>query len=76
MPLWLTVAIVAATIVIGGPVIGWLVSRHPRNRKGFAVASALFFSFGIFNPNQERIAEVREDEEHSKRQKSGDPPIP
>ena len=75
-PLWLTVLIVGATIVVGAPLIGWLASRLPRHRKAAAVASALFLSFGIFNPNQERIVEAREEDEHSKRQKSGDPPVP
>jgi hypothetical protein len=74
MPLWAIVFLVGATILLGAFLIGWLVARSPRNRKAFAVASAMFLPFGVFNPNQDRIAEVREDDEHSKRQKSGDPP--
>jgi hypothetical protein len=76
MPLWLTIAAVAATIVIGAFLMGWQASRSPRNRKAFAVASALFLAFGVYNPNQDRIVETREEGEHAKRQKAGDPPEP
>jgi hypothetical protein len=76
MPGWLVILVVAATILGGAVLMGWLFSRLPRRRRGFAVASALFLSFGIFNPNQDKIVEVREEGEHAKRQKAGDPPEP
>ena len=76
MPIWLTIAAVLAALAIGLPLSVWLTAPVRRNRKAFAMASALFFGFALFNPNQEKIAEAREDDEHSKRQKSGDPPDP
>ena len=76
MPLWAIVFLVLGTILLGALLIGWIASRLPRNRKAFAVASAMFLPFGVFNANQERIAEVREEDENSKRQKADDPPEP
>jgi len=77
MSIWLTAAILAVTILVGALLLGWLASRlPPRTKKSFAVASALFLSFGVFNPNQDRIVEAREDEEYAKRQNAGDPPEP
>ena len=76
MSIWLTIAAVLAALAIGLPLSIWLTAPVRRNPKAFAIASALFFSFGLYNPNQDKIAEAREDDEHSKRQKSGDPPDP
>jgi hypothetical protein len=76
MPIWLTIAAVLAAVAIGLPLSIWLTAPVRRNRKAFAIASALFLGFGLYNPAQEKIAEAREDDEHSKRQKSGDPPDP
>ena len=74
MPAWLTILVLAATVVFGAVLMGWWISRNPIRRRGFAVASALVMSFAIFNPNQDKIVEVREEGEHAKRQKAGDPP--
>jgi hypothetical protein len=75
MSIGLTIGAVALTIVLGAVLIGWLVSRlPPSTKRSFRVASALFLGFGIYNPGQEKVAEVREEGEHAKRQKAGDPP--
>jgi len=76
MSIWLTIAALFVALAIGLPLSAWLTAPVRKNRKAFAIASALFFSFGIYNPAQEKIAEAREEDEHSKRQKSGDPPEP
>jgi hypothetical protein len=76
MPVWLTVAAVFGAIAIGLPLSIWLTAPIRRNKRAFAIASALFFSFGLFNPSEEKIAEAREDTDHAKRQKAGDPPEP
>lgn len=74
MPLWMTVLLVLAAIAVAMPLAIRATAPLRRSRKAFAVASALFFSFGILNPAAEKISEAREDGETSKRQKSGDPP--
>jgi len=76
MTIWLTIAALLVTLAIGLPLSIWLTAPIRRNRKAFTIASALFLGFGIYNPSQEKIAEAREDDEHSKRQKTGDPPDP
>jgi len=76
MPIWLTIAAIVAALLVGIPLSIWLTAPVRKNRQAFAIASALFFSFGLYNPAQEKIAEAREEDEHSKRQKSGDPPEP
>ena len=76
MSIWLTVAALLVALAIGLPLSIWLTAPIRKNKKAAAIASALFFSFGTYNPSQEKIAEAREDDEHSKRQKSGDPPDP
>jgi len=73
---WWTIAAVSGAIALGIPLSIWLTAPIRRNKRAFAVASALFFSFGLFNPNPEKIAEAREDADHAKRQKAGDPPGP
>jgi hypothetical protein len=74
MPLWVTVLLVLAAIVLAMPLAIRSTAPLRRSRKAFAVASALFFSFGIINPNAGKVSEAREDGETSKRQKAGDPP--
>jgi hypothetical protein len=76
MSIWLTISAVVGAILIGIPLSIWLTAPIRSNKRAFAVASALFFSFGLFNPSQEKIAEAREDTDHAKRQKAGDPPSP
>jgi putative Ca2+/H+ antiporter (TMEM165/GDT1 family) len=77
MSLGVVIALAAAALVVAALVIGWLMAQMPRNRKAFKVASALFLGFGIYNPNQDRITESREDQDYGKRQKAaGDPPAP
>jgi len=76
MSVALTIAAVLAALLVGLPISIWLTAPIRRNKKAFAIASALFFSFGLFNPSQEKIAEAREDDEYSRRQKAGDPPDP
>jgi hypothetical protein len=77
MPLGFVIALAAAAVLVGALVVGWLMAQMPRNRKAFKVASALFLGFGIYNPNQDRITETREDQDYGKRQKAaGDPPEP
>jgi hypothetical protein len=76
MTIWMTIAAVIGAIAIGVPLSIWLTAPIRRNKRAFAVASALFFSFGLYNPSQDKIAEAREDTDHAKRQKAGDPPGP
>jgi hypothetical protein len=76
MRVLLLIVLLAATIVIGALMFGWYFARYPQKRRAVAVASALFFGFAIYNPGHEKIVEAREDDEHAKRQKSGDPPKP
>lgn len=76
MPIWLTIAAVLAALAIGLPLSIWLTAPIRKNGKAFAIASALFFSFGLYNPSAAKIEEGREDTGHAKRQKSGDPPDP
>jgi hypothetical protein len=76
MAIWLTIAAVIGAIAIGVPLSIWLTAPIRRNKRAFVVASALFFSFRLFNPNEAKIAEAREDTDHAKRQKAGDPPDP
>jgi hypothetical protein len=76
MTIWMTIAGVIGAIAIGVPLSIWLTAPIRRNKRAFAIASALFFSFGLFNPSQDNIAEAREDTDHAKRQKAGDPPEP
>jgi hypothetical protein len=72
----IAIASVLAACAVGIPLSIWATAGIRKNKRAFAIASALFFSFGLFNPHEEKIAEAREDTEHSKRQKSGDPPTP
>lgn len=74
MPLWATILIVLAAIAAGIPLSIFATAHLRRNRKSYAIASALLFSFGMYNPNAEKIAETRDEGEHAGRQKSGDPP--
>ncbi len=67
---------VLAAMAVGLPLSIWLTAPLRRNGKAFAVASALFMTFGVYNPSQTRIVEGREDTDHAKRQKPGDPPEP
>lgn len=76
MRLWWTLAGLVAVIAVGIPLSIWLTAPLRRNKKAFAVASVLFLAFGLYNPNQDKIAEAREDGDYSKRQKDGDPPEP
>lgn len=71
-----SIAGVLIAIAVGVPLSIWLTRHVRRNRKNYAVASALLFSFGLYNPIEEKIAEAREDVDHAKRQKAGDPPDP
>jgi H+/gluconate symporter-like permease len=54
----------------------WATAGIRKNKRAFAVASALLLSFGFYNPSAEKIAEAREEDEYSKRQRAGDPPKP
>ncbi len=74
MTVWLTVFGVAASLAMCLPLSIWRTAPIRRNGKAFAVASALFFAFGLYNPSHEKIAEAREDGDRAKRQKAGDPP--
>ena len=76
MPIWLTIVYVLAAIAVGLPLSIWLTAPIRKNGKAFAVASALFLAFGLYNPSHEKIAEAREDGDYGKRQKAGDPPEP
>jgi hypothetical protein len=76
MPLWVTIASVLAAVAIGLPLCIWITAPIRRNRKAFAMASALFFGFGLYNPNAEKIVETGEEGDHANRQKAGDPPTP
>jgi hypothetical protein len=76
MRIWLTIAAVLAALAIGLPLSIWLTAPIRKNNKAFAIASALFFSFGLYNPTVAKIEEGREDTDHAKRQKAGDPPDP
>jgi hypothetical protein len=76
MPLWLTIVTLLAALAVGLPLSIWITAPIRRNRKAFAIASALFFSFGLFNPSQEKIVETGEEGEHASRQKAGGPPEP
>ncbi|HEY0302612.1 MAG TPA: hypothetical protein VGC36_14800 [Rhizomicrobium sp.] len=75
MSVWFTILSVVAALVVGVPLAIRLTAPIRRNGKAFAVASALFFAFGLYNPSHEKIAEAREDADHAKRQKAGDPPL-
>ena len=74
--MWLSILCVLAAIAVGMPLAIWLTAPIRKNGKAFAIASALFMSFGLYNPSQTKIVEGREDSEHAKRQKAGDPPEP
>ncbi len=76
MSVWLLLAILLGTIAVGIPLSIRLTAPIRRNRKAFAVASSLFFAFGLYNPSLEKIAETRNETDHAKRQKAGDPPEP
>ena len=70
----IAIACVLAACAVGIPLSIWATAGVRRNKKAYAIASALFFSFGLYNPIEEKISEAREDTEHAKRQKSGEPP--
>ncbi|HEY0105597.1 MAG TPA: hypothetical protein VGB91_05885 [Rhizomicrobium sp.] len=72
----LSILVVAAAVAAGIPLSIWLTAPLRRNKRAFAVASALFFAFGLYNPSQEKIVEARDETDHAKRQKAGDPPTP
>ncbi len=73
--LLISLATVVAAIAVGVPLSIWATVGVRKNRKAFAVASALLLAFGLYNPNAEKIVEAREDTDHAKRQKApGDPP--
>jgi len=75
MATFLSLAAVIAAIAVGIPLSIWATAHMRRNRRNYAVASALLFSFGLINPtDRERMAEAREDPDY-KRQRSGDPPL-
>ena len=49
--------------------------RRLSRNKGVALASALFFSFGVFQPQaQETIQESKDETRRKKDAQSGDPP--
>jgi hypothetical protein len=72
----IAIACVLVACAVGIPLSIWATAGMRKNRRAFAIASALFFSFGLYNPIEEKIAEAREDTDHAKRQKAGDPPTP
>jgi hypothetical protein len=74
--MWLSILSVLAAMAVGVPLSIWLTAPLRRNRKAFAIASALFMTFGVYNPSQTKIVVGREDTDHAKRQKAGDPPEP
>ncbi len=76
MSVLIAIACVLGACAVGLPLSIWATAGIRRNRKAFAIASALFLSFGLYNPNAEKIGEAREEDEHAKRQKAGDPPEP
>jgi hypothetical protein len=74
MNIWLMIGALLAVVAAGLPLSIWLTAPIRRNKQAFAIASALFFSFGVYNPTQDKIVDAREEDEHAKRQKAGDPP--
>ena len=73
----LTVLIYAAAfflVVLAIPFSIWATAGIRKNKRAFAIAAALFMAFGMYNPTQEKIVEGREDDDHARGQKSGDPP--
>jgi hypothetical protein len=74
MNIWLMIGALLAVVAVGLPLSIWLTAPIRRNKQAFAIASALFFSFGVYNPSQDKIVDAREEDEHAKRQKAGDPP--
>ena len=76
MSIALLIVILAAAIAVGIPLSIWLTAPIRRNKRAFAIASALFMSFGLYNPSQHKIVESRDETDHAKRQKAGDPPTP
>ncbi|HTP76036.1 MAG TPA: hypothetical protein VMJ73_03570 [Rhizomicrobium sp.] len=75
-------ACIVTIVVVGLPLAIWSTANIRRSKKtaaGFAIASALFLSFGLFNREAEKIAEVGEDQGRDARKRnsqSGDPPEP
>jgi hypothetical protein len=67
---------VLAAMAVGLPLAIWATAPLRKNGKAFAIASALFMTFGVYNPSQTKIVEGREDTDHAKRRKAGDPPEP
>jgi hypothetical protein len=76
MSVLIAIACVLGACAVGLPLSIWATAGLRRNKSAFAMASALFLSVGMYNPQAAKIAEVREEDEHAKRQKAGDPPEP
>ena len=74
MSIWQLIAILLAAFAVGIPLSIWLTAPIRRNKRAFAVASALFLAFGLYNPSDVKIVESRDETDHAKRQKAGDPP--
>lgn len=82
MSVWVLIACLLTIVLVGLPLAIWSTAGIRRSKKtaaGFAIASALFLSFGILNREAEKIAEVGEDQGQAKRKRNsetGDPPQP
>ena len=76
MGVLIAIASVLAACAVGVPLSIWATAALRKNKRGFAMASVLFFAFGLYNPQAEKIVEAREDPDYAKRQKAGDPPEP
>jgi len=74
MTVLIAIACVLGTCAVGIPLSIWATAGIRKNRKAFAIASGLFLSFGLYNPEAAKIVEAREEDEHGAQQKSGDPP--
>ena len=48
--MWLSILCVLGAIAVGLPLSIWLTAPIRKNGKAFAIASALFMTFGVYNP--------------------------
>ena len=62
MSVLIAIGCVLAACVVGIPLSIWATAPIRRNRKAFAVASALFLAFGLYNPEAAKIVEAREED--------------
>ena len=82
MSIWVTIACLLTIVVVGLPLAIWStagIRRSKQTAARFAVASALFLSFGVLNREAAKISEVSDDQGQDKRKRNsqaGDPPEP